>query len=165
MMIPFTHTCGYTKDGSPDAAVFCNANHFLIPLQNTSISCSAASYGPPIFFINSFRFLTIVTEVKAKELQKQAESSPLLGLFLLRPSRCLHPFPLQVLVNFGIITAAGVLMDTFIVRPFLVPAITAILKTYAFWPGRKASNHEQPAVTSHENSQRLATWPASFHFH
>jgi putative drug exporter of the RND superfamily len=33
-------------------------------------------------------------------------------------------------------------MDTFIVRPFLVPAITALLGRRAFWPS-KAKHHEE----------------------
>jgi RND superfamily putative drug exporter len=40
-----------------------------------------------------------------------------------------------VLLQFGIITAIGVLLDTFIVRPLLVPAITTVLGRFAFWPG------------------------------
>ncbi|GAE95278.1 membrane protein [Gracilibacillus boraciitolerans JCM 21714] len=44
--------------------------------------------------------------------------------------------PIQVLVQFGIVTAVGVLLDTFIVRPLLVPAITTVLGRYSFWPGK-----------------------------
>ncbi|MHA6484260.1 MMPL family transporter [Paenibacillus sp. strain BS8-2] len=58
------------------------------------------------------------------------------GLILAATFAVLATLPIQVLVQFGLITAIGVLMDTFIVRPFLVPAITAILGKYAFWPGK-----------------------------
>ncbi|WP_145140360.1 MULTISPECIES: MMPL family transporter [Paenibacillus] len=56
------------------------------------------------------------------------------GLILAGTFAVLASLPIQVLVQFGIITAAGVLLDTFIVRPFLVPAITALLGRFAFWP-------------------------------
>lgn len=49
------------------------------------------------------------------------------GLILAATFSVLATLPIQVLVQFGLITAIGVLMDTFIVRPFLVPAITALL--------------------------------------
>ncbi|MDQ0881556.1 MMPL family transporter [Peribacillus sp. V2I11] len=42
----------------------------------------------------------------------------------------------------GLITALGVLMDTYIMRPFLVPAITALLGRRAFWPS-KVNNQEE----------------------
>ena len=58
------------------------------------------------------------------------------GLILAGTFAVLASLPIQVLVQFGIITALGVLLDTFIVRPFLVPAITAILGKYAFWPSK-----------------------------
>ena len=45
------------------------------------------------------------------------------GLILAGTFAVLATLPIQVLVQFGIITAIGVLLDTFIVRPFLVPAI------------------------------------------
>ncbi|WP_249685307.1 MMPL family transporter, partial [Bacillus velezensis] len=48
----------------------------------------------------------------------------------------LATLPIQVLVQFGVVTAIGVLLDTFIVRPLLVPAITTVLGKYAFWPGK-----------------------------
>lgn len=58
------------------------------------------------------------------------------GIILAATFSVLATLPIQVLVQFGLITALGVLMDTFIVRPFLVPAITSILGKYAFWPSK-----------------------------
>ncbi|MDN8591103.1 hypothetical protein B2I21_15250 [Chryseobacterium mucoviscidosis] len=60
------------------------------------------------------------------------------GLILAGTFAVLATLPIQVLVQFGIITAAGVLLDTFLVRPFMVPAITALLGKWAFWPGKYA---------------------------
>ncbi len=57
------------------------------------------------------------------------------GLILAATFAVLSTLPIQVLLQFGIITAIGVLLDTFIVRPLLVPAITTVLGRYAFWPG------------------------------
>lgn len=42
----------------------------------------------------------------------------------------------DVLVHFGTITSLGILLDTFVVRPLLVPAITTVLGRFAFWPGK-----------------------------
>ncbi len=58
------------------------------------------------------------------------------GLILAGTFAVLASLPIQVLVHFGIITAIGVLLDTFLVRPFLVPAITALLGKRAFWPSK-----------------------------
>ncbi|QCR30968.1 MMPL family transporter [Lysinibacillus sp. SGAir0095] len=57
------------------------------------------------------------------------------GLILAGTFAILATLPIQVLVQFGVITAIGVLIDTFIVRPLLVPAITMVLGRYSFWPG------------------------------
>ncbi|PWA10656.1 MMPL family transporter [Pueribacillus theae] len=59
------------------------------------------------------------------------------GLILAGTFAVLTTLPIQVLVQFGIVTAIGVLLDTFIVRPLLVPAITAVLGRFAFWPGKR----------------------------
>lgn len=58
------------------------------------------------------------------------------GIILAGTFAVLATLPIQILVHFGIITAIGILIDTFIVRPFLVPAITTILGKRAFWPGK-----------------------------
>ncbi|MGE7111814.1 MMPL family transporter [Lysinibacillus sp. NPDC047702] len=57
------------------------------------------------------------------------------GLILAGTFAVLATLPIQVLVQFGVVTAIGVLLDTFIVRPLLVPAITTVLGKFAFWPG------------------------------
>lgn len=59
------------------------------------------------------------------------------GLILAGTFAVLASLPIQVLVQFGVITAIGVLLDTFVVRPFLVPAITALLGRFAFWPAKR----------------------------
>ncbi|MBS4204572.1 MMPL family transporter [Lederbergia citrea] len=59
------------------------------------------------------------------------------GLILAGTFAVLATLPMQVLVQFGIVTALGILLDTFIVRPLLVPSITSVLGKYAFWPGKQ----------------------------
>ncbi|PKG23478.1 MMPL family transporter [Niallia nealsonii] len=59
------------------------------------------------------------------------------GIILAATFMVLTTLPIQILVHFGTITAIGVLLDTFVVRPFLVPSITAILGKKAFWPAKK----------------------------
>jgi RND superfamily putative drug exporter len=64
------------------------------------------------------------------------------GLILAGTFSVLAMMPLQVLVHFGMVTAIGVLLDTFIVRPLLVPAITTVLGRFAFWPGKLWKKHD-----------------------
>ncbi|MGM8212280.1 MMPL family transporter [Virgibacillus sp. W0430] len=59
------------------------------------------------------------------------------GLILAGTFSVLAVMPLQVLVHFGLVTALGILLDTFVVRPLLVPSITTVLGRYAFWPGKQ----------------------------
>lgn len=68
------------------------------------------------------------------------------GLILAGTFAVLATLPIQVLVQFGIITAIGVLLDTFVVRPFLVPAITMLLGKWAFWPGRHEEQKSEVEV-------------------
>jgi RND superfamily putative drug exporter len=59
------------------------------------------------------------------------------GLILAGTFAVLTTMPIQMLMQIGVIVALGILLDTFLVRPFLVPAITLILGKWAFWPGRR----------------------------
>ena len=58
------------------------------------------------------------------------------GLILAGTFTVLATLLIQVLVHFGIVTAIGVQLDTFIVRPLLVPSLTVVLGRFAFWLGK-----------------------------
>ncbi len=58
------------------------------------------------------------------------------GLILAGTFAVLTGLPLRILLEFGSVAAIGVLLDTFLVRSLLVPAITALLQDRALWPSR-----------------------------
>ena len=58
------------------------------------------------------------------------------GLILAGTFGVLASLPIQLLVQFGIVTAVGVLLDTFIVRPLLVPALINVFGKWSYWPGK-----------------------------
>ncbi|MER2191673.1 MAG: MMPL family transporter [Solibacillus sp.] len=58
------------------------------------------------------------------------------GLILAGTFGVLASLPIQLLVQFGIVTAIGVLLDTFIVRPLLVPALITVFGKLSYWPGK-----------------------------
>ncbi|HEU5106518.1 MAG TPA: MMPL family transporter [Solirubrobacterales bacterium] len=58
------------------------------------------------------------------------------GLILAGTFATLTLLPLEELVQIGATVAVGVLLDTFIVRALLIPAITYRLGDHAWWPGR-----------------------------
>jgi len=58
------------------------------------------------------------------------------GLILAGTFATLTLLPLEQLVQIGATVATGVLLDTFIVRAMLVPAITHLCGERAWWPGR-----------------------------
>ncbi|NIK69147.1 MMPL family transporter [Paenibacillus sp. BK720] len=59
------------------------------------------------------------------------------GIILAGTFAVLATLPIQVLVQFGTVTAIGVLLDTFIVRSFLVPALTVWIGKGVFWPSKQ----------------------------
>jgi len=75
------------------------------------------------------------------------------GLILAGTFVVLATLPIQVLLQFGIVTSIGVLLDTFVVRPLLVPAITTVLGRYAFWPGRlwRKDNKQDPVYQQRQS--------------
>ena len=58
------------------------------------------------------------------------------GLILAGTFATLTLLPLEELVQIGSTVAVGVLLDTFVVRALLIPAITYRLGDRAWWPGR-----------------------------
>lgn len=66
------------------------------------------------------------------------------GIVLAATFAALLVIPIQFLVQLAIIISLGVLIDTFLVRSFLVPALTHILGDRIWWPGRtgRVRGHE-----------------------
>jgi RND superfamily putative drug exporter len=58
------------------------------------------------------------------------------GLILAGTFATLTLLPLEELVQIGATVAIGVLLDTFVVRALLIPAITYLCGEAAWWPGR-----------------------------
>jgi RND superfamily putative drug exporter len=56
------------------------------------------------------------------------------GLILAGTFAALLTSPLQILFQVGVVVALGVLIDTFLVRSILVPALTAFIGERAWWP-------------------------------
>lgn len=56
------------------------------------------------------------------------------GLILAATFLVLATMPIYELKLFGFMMALGILIDTFIVRPLLIPAILILLGKYSFWP-------------------------------
>jgi RND superfamily putative drug exporter len=52
--------------------------------------------------------------------------------------------PLRLMLQIGVAVALGVVIDTFIVRTLLVPAITAWLGHWAWWPWHRARPEKEP---------------------
>ncbi|WP_370017121.1 MMPL family transporter [Peribacillus sp. B2I2] len=98
-----------------------------------------------IFMVSSIWRKKKTMPIKQAIRKGVAETSGVItsaGIILAATFSVLATLPIQVLVQFGLITALGVLMDTFIVRPFLVPAITSLLGRHAFWPSKVTNQKE-----------------------
>ncbi|WP_433229095.1 MMPL family transporter [Actinomadura formosensis] len=68
------------------------------------------------------------------------------GLILAGTFAVLMTQPIRELYQFGMAMAIGILLDTFVVRPLLVPAIVRLLGDRALWPRRSAPPVSEPRV-------------------
>ena len=74
------------------------------------------------------------------------------GVILAGTFAVLMVLPLVMLFQLGFTVCVGVLLDTFLVRTALVPALTHLLGDRAWWPGRT-----QPTTTVHR--EPTPPWP------
>jgi RND superfamily putative drug exporter len=76
-------------------------------------------------------------EAIAVAAPQAARAVTVAGLALAASFALLAIVPLRSFREFAFVMAAGVLVDTFIVRTLLVPALTSIFGESAWWPGRR----------------------------
>jgi len=67
------------------------------------------------------------------------------GVVLAATFAVLTTLPLVGLVELGFVIAVGVLLDTFLVRTFLVTTASMLLRRRVWWPGRLSREPERPA--------------------
>ena len=67
------------------------------------------------------------------------------GIVLAATFLVLGVLPLVILQQIGFAVAAGVLLDTFIVRSLLVPALSYDIGSRIWWPSRLAKRPDEPA--------------------
>ncbi|MET7902378.1 MMPL family transporter [Streptomyces sp. NPDC005355] len=68
------------------------------------------------------------------------------GLVLAATFAVLATLPLVMLVEMGFVVAVGVLLDTFLVRTYLVTSASLLLKRWVWWPG--ALSRRAPATAA-----------------
>jgi RND superfamily putative drug exporter len=66
-----------------------------------------------------------------------AKAVTVAGLALASSFALLAIVPLRSFREFAFVMAAGVLLDTFVVRSLLVPALTSLFGELSWWPGRR----------------------------
>ncbi|MGC9377701.1 MMPL family transporter [Streptomyces sp. MH13] len=67
------------------------------------------------------------------------------GLVLAATFAVLTNMPMVQLVELGFVIAVGVLLDTFLVRTYLVTSASVVLRRRVWWPGRLSRAPEEPA--------------------
>ncbi len=83
------------------------------------------------------------------------------GIILAGTFLALISAPLQMLLQVGVAVAVGILVDTFIVRSLLVPAITAIFGDLSWWPSSRRPTDPGSGGAPDEGVRGVAAtaWP------
>lgn len=68
------------------------------------------------------------------------------GIVLAAVFAVLGMLPLIVLTQLGIIVGLGILLDTFLVRTVVIPAIWSLLGDKVWWPSRPSTGHKDPTA-------------------
>ena len=66
------------------------------------------------------------------------------GLILAGTFSVLAGLPLTVLFQLGLCVAAGILLDTFLVRPLIVPGLVIVLGRWTWWPSHLTPAQREP---------------------
>ena len=77
---------------------------------------------------------------------RAARAITVAGLVLAGSFALLAVVPLRSFAEFAFAMAVGVLIDSFVVRSFLVPALVSLFGTFGSWPGRRLRPREELAV-------------------
>jgi RND superfamily putative drug exporter len=108
-----------------------------------------------IFLMSSVREEAAKLGTRTGLLRALVSTGPVItsaGLILAGTFAALTVLPLWLLFQIGFAVAVGVLLDTFLVRSVLVPALTWLLGERSWWPGRASVDEAPQAVSAPEPS-------------
>ena len=74
---------------------------------------------------------------------RAARAITVAGLVLAGSFALLALVPLRSFAELGFAMAVGILLDSFVVRSFLVPALVSLFGTFGSWPGRRLRTSEE----------------------
>jgi RND superfamily putative drug exporter len=93
-----------------------------------------------IFLMSRVREEAATVSTREAALRAVAVTGPVItsaGIVLAGTFAVLTVLPITILIEVGIAVALGVLLDTFLVRTLLVPAIASIVGEASWWPARR----------------------------
>jgi RND superfamily putative drug exporter len=92
----------------------------------------------------------------ARAMPASARAVSAAGLILAATFAMVAIIPLDTFRQLAFTMAVGLLLDTFIVRPVLTPAVLTLLGRWAGWPGRRITTAATSGEDLHKAAQRAA---------
>jgi RND superfamily putative drug exporter len=92
----------------------------------------------------------------ARAMPATARAVSAAGLILAATFAMVAIIPLDTFRQLAFTMAVGLLLDTFIVRPVLTPAVLTLLGRWAGWPGRRITTAATSGEDLHKAAQRAA---------
>lgn len=113
--------------------------NYLIPLI-TLVLLVALGADYNIFLMHRIREESATSGVRVGVRRASAATGAIItsaGIILAGTFAALMSAPLQMLFQVGLAVAVGILLDTFVVRGMLVPALAAVVGNWNWWPGSR----------------------------
>jgi len=116
-----------------------------------------------IFLMSRVREEAIAYGTRTGLLRALVATGPVItsaGVILAGTFAALATLPLWVLLEIGFTVALGVLLDTFIVRTVMVPAIVRLVGETSWWPSSAHAGADSPLISDAYRPSLIEQWQA-----
>jgi uncharacterized membrane protein YdfJ with MMPL/SSD domain len=147
VLLSYLTTLGLAAWIFQDAFGLTAINYFIPLIVFVLIVALGSDYN--IFLMSRVREESANREIRAGIRFASARTGAVItsaGIILAGTFASLMSSPLSIMIQVGLVVAIGVLIDTFLVRSLLVPAITTLVGRWAWWPfgGQRAASGGKP---------------------
>ncbi len=135
VLLSYLTTLGLAAWIFQDALGLAAVNYFIPLIVFVLIVALGSDYN--IFLMSRVREESATREIRAGIRYASARTGAVItsaGIILAGTFASLMTSPLAIMIQVGLVVAIGVLIDTFLVRSLLVPAITTLVGRWAWWP-------------------------------